>query len=442
MAKKLTRQQIAGSQGEAFVKERANAMGFLYSPYGPPEAGYDGLLELRDPGTGAPSGRLIAVQVKTTDGGEYTADDGEMFQYLMDAEDVAYWREGNLPVILVLVHLGRREAFWKSVDDGRGPGQRRLHITRSSDRFDETARDALAALCVAKSRFGVWFPTYKGGERGHMNLLEVVLPEYVYVGASPFKTGRDALFALLEKDERPPDDWTIRSGHFTSFRDPRGTVLDRIVDGGSIEAVAAADVAFPDEEADEHAVIDLLRRTLTTQLDGLLAFSRDQKAFYFPATEKTVEKKYGYTSLKIATSADVVKKYEKDGRLKYVRHHAFEPRFWRVGDTWFLSVSPTFVFTWDGFRPDRFASGRLAGKKQREFNSALLGQFVMWRHLLTALGQKSATASLFDLEPERDHILQFKAVEPLALPRGVPDDVWRSSEIVPFGDDSQGRLGL
>ncbi len=32
-------------------------------------------------------------------------------------------------------------------------------------------------------------------------------------------------------------------------------------------------------------------------------------------------------------------------------------------------VAPTFVFTWDGFRPDRFASGRLAGKKQREFNS-------------------------------------------------------------------------
>ena len=27
----------------------------------------------------------------------------------------------------------------------------------------------------------------------------------------------------------------------------------------------------------------------------------------------------------------------------------------------------------------------------------------MWLHLLTGLGQKSATASLFDLEPEREH---------------------------------------
>ena len=43
MSKKLTRQQIAGTQGEAFVSERAGSMGFLSSPYGPPEAGIDGL---------------------------------------------------------------------------------------------------------------------------------------------------------------------------------------------------------------------------------------------------------------------------------------------------------------------------------------------------------------------------------------------------------------
>jgi hypothetical protein len=58
MTKTITRQQLLGSQGEAFVKERANAMGFLFSPYGQPEAGIDGLLELRDPTTGAVGGRV------------------------------------------------------------------------------------------------------------------------------------------------------------------------------------------------------------------------------------------------------------------------------------------------------------------------------------------------------------------------------------------------
>jgi Domain of unknown function (DUF4365) len=118
----------------------------------------------------------------------YTADDGKTFEYLLDREDGAYWRGCNLPVIVVLLHLGRREAFWKSVDLGEGPGSRRLRIDRSKDQFDRNARDAIAQLRVAKSGFGVWFPPLKGGEAGHMNLIEAILPKHAYVGASPFKT--------------------------------------------------------------------------------------------------------------------------------------------------------------------------------------------------------------------------------------------------------------
>jgi Domain of unknown function (DUF4365) len=306
MSKKITRQQLAGTQGEAFIMERANAMGFLFNTYGQPEAGIDGLLELRDPSTGIMSARLVAVQVKTTDQGSYTADDGQCFEYLMEMEDVEYWRGCNLPVIIVLLHLGRREAFWKSVDLGQGPGSRRLHIDQTKDKFDPSARDAIAELCVAKSGFGVWFPTLKGGEPGHMNLIEVILPKHAYVGASPFKTGRQALAELLEKDARPPDDWVIREGEFMSFRDPREGPLARILDIGSIEEVSSDDIAFPDDESDEHAVIDLLRRTLGAQLDGLLVYKRDQKAFYFPADSEKIARTYHYVSLKQRTSAHVV----------------------------------------------------------------------------------------------------------------------------------------
>lgn len=323
MPKKITRQQLAGTQGEAFIKERANAMGFLFSSYGQPEAGIDGLLELRDPTTSIVSGRLVAVQVKTTDDGSYTADDGTTFEYLMDPEDVAYWRGCNLPVIVVLLHLGRREAFWKSVDLGEGPGARRLRADRTKDQFDRTKRDAIAELCVAKSGFGVWFPPLKGGESGHMNLIEVMLPKHAYVGASPFKTGRQALAELLEKDPRPADDWVIRKGEFMSFHDPREGALARIVDVGSIEKVSADEVAFPDDEADEHAFIDLLRRTLGAQLDGLLVFKKDQKAFYFPADAEKIERTYHYVSLKQRTHADVV------AQIRYAPHPTYpcRPRF-------------------------------------------------------------------------------------------------------------------
>jgi len=109
---------------------------------------------------------------------------------------------------------------------------------------------------------------------------------------------------------------------------------------------------------------------------------------------------------------------------------------------WLLSVTPTFVFTWDGIRPDRFAAGRLTGKKQREYNSSLLGQFIMWRHLLTRLGQRDEADQLFELEPEKAHPLRFLPVDTLDLPRGVPDELWRASEPELVQDDSQAKLAL
>ena len=133
MAKTITNQQIIGSRGEAFVSERANAMGFMFSRYGPPEAGMDGLLEIRDPVTGAASGRLVAVQVKTRYTGSYTGETEAGFEYLMEETDVSYWKGCNLPVIVVLVHLERNQAYWKSVDTGEGPAGRRLRIDKAKD---------------------------------------------------------------------------------------------------------------------------------------------------------------------------------------------------------------------------------------------------------------------------------------------------------------------
>ena len=225
--------------------------------------------------------------------------------------------------------------------------------------------------CVSRGGWGVSFPPLRSGENGHLNLLEVILPRKIYVGASSFKAGGAALRELLEHDDRPPDDWVIRGGQFMSFRDPRDGPLAHIVDVGSVEPFDSDETAFPDDESDEHTIIDLLRRTLIAQLDGILAYSRPQRAFFFAARSETIERAYFSRSLKNRTSATVVKQYKRDRKVVYVRHHAFEPRFWRIGNQWYLSITPTFVFTWDGFRPDRFGASRLAGKKKLEHQAAL-----------------------------------------------------------------------
>jgi len=89
--KKISDQQVLGEQGAALVDERTHAMGFLFKRYGSPEAGIDGLIELRNPTTGHVGGRLIAVQVKTRQDRPYTAETEDGFEYLCDLDDVAYW---------------------------------------------------------------------------------------------------------------------------------------------------------------------------------------------------------------------------------------------------------------------------------------------------------------------------------------------------------------
>src|SRR5215208_5121757 len=73
---------------------------------------------------------------------------------------------------------------------------------------------------------------------------------------------------------------------------------------------------------------------------------------------------------------------KKPERLHSVRHHAFVPRFERIGDDWYVSITPTFFFSENGSRPHRFGSVLLAGKKKLDRNASVRGQVLMWRHLL------------------------------------------------------------
>ena len=426
MAKTITDAQVTGQRGEEMVAMLAHEMGFIFSHRGQPEAGVDGFLEIRDPVDGRVTGQFVAVQVKTTTAAAYPGETEIGFDYTMREEDVAYWRGTNIPVVIVLVNLAKHIAYWKSIESGHGAEHRRLRIDKTRDVFDKDARDAIANLCIDRGRFGVYVPALNHGERAHLNLLKVNFPATVYVGFSPYKTGQRALSALLKGEDRPPDDWVIRGGQFMSFRDPRTGPLAEIVDGGAVEPIDSIEVAFPDEEADEHAFIELLRRTVAAQVEGVLSFDKLRRVFYFPAQPRKIERAYYYESLKSRASANVVRIYRRGGMIKYVRHHAFEPRFWRVDDEWLMSVTPTFHFTWDGIRPDKFASNRLSGKKQREFNSALNGQLAMWRYLLVDDRSKYA-ADLFPQEPAMRPLVSFDAVEPLELQRAVPEDVWRKA---------------
>lgn len=155
--KTISKSQIIGEHGVALAKERTHAMGFLFTPYGPVEAGIDALIELRDPATGQVGARMVAVQIKTREDRAYTAETDEGFEYVCESADVAYWQKASLPVIVVLVRLSDRSVYWKRAPAQGNPSDletRRLRINKSADRFDAGTADAIAQLAVDQTQPG------------------------------------------------------------------------------------------------------------------------------------------------------------------------------------------------------------------------------------------------------------------------------------------------
>jgi hypothetical protein len=232
-AKVITKNQITGEHGAALVKAQAHSMGFLYAVNGSVEAGIDGFIETRDRGTGGVSGRLIAVQVKTTESQRYIAETNDGFQYLCEPEDIAYWQTGSLPTIIVFVRLSDKTIFWKQVPIKGSPSDpeiRRLHINKSTDRFDAAAADAIATLAVDQAQPGVWLPPSRQPDALLFNAVKVRLPTTIYVAATTHRHGRDALRALLELSDHPPAEWVAKGGRLVTFLDIESSLLRQVVD--------------------------------------------------------------------------------------------------------------------------------------------------------------------------------------------------------------------
>lgn len=111
--KKVTRQTLVGEAGIALIHERVTEMGFLFHPRRV-DHGIDGHIDLVDPGNHEVLNLVLLVQSKAS-GQPFAYENAESFQYICEEQDLNYWLSGNAPVILVLSHPDRREAWWVDI---------------------------------------------------------------------------------------------------------------------------------------------------------------------------------------------------------------------------------------------------------------------------------------------------------------------------------------
>lgn len=399
------------------------------------EAGIDGIAEVMI--DGEPLARMIAVQIKTTEAGKYSSETDTSFTYLLNPDDLAYWRVSNLPVILVLYRISDESYYWKDVSSGIGEGARKLRFSKTDDVLDRRAVDRLAALTVPKHGAGYYVPPLGGGEDALVNMLPVELPEEIFVASTPYD-GKRATAILLDSNDTARFDWAIKGGSFWSFHDPRNEVTEAIVDLDQVEAIETSFIALHEDIHEQNNFSFLLRNVMQHQFRDELRWDKNKKLFHFLANEKNTSREFKYDSAKkkaTTTVVNAVPQKTNPERIAFVRHHAFIPKFECFGDEWNLVITPTYHFTTNGFIPHSYPDALLSGKKRLDNNASLRGQLIMWHRLLSR--GASVEKGLFDDDTGEPPVLGFGEPPVLRLPTTVPEDAWGKPKKTIEQDDPQ-----
>ena len=157
-------------------------------------------------------------------------------------------------------------------------------------------------------------------------------------------------------------EWLLKNQRLISFINLGEHPWEQVCEVGTLERFNTREWAYsdnPDKQRDFVRLMNRCLRALTRTKN--LQYSRDLDIYYVRAKKdllgKDVEIKYYYRSAQKMTSRKVFLGYkwnEEKQRYLYFRHSAFKGRFVRHDDTWYLEITPTYHFTWNGHDLDAF----------------------------------------------------------------------------------------
>jgi len=434
--KSIPRQGLLGQQGINLVERIVLEMGSRWTPSGPNEVGIDGYIELFNPTSHEALGKTIAIQSKAVS--TFQNDSADSFDYWCDKADLDYWLTGNMPVVLIVSRPASREAYWISVKEyfSRSDAREttRVHFSKTVNRFAAAAFVHL--LEVAQPRqTGLYLAPVPKVERLHSNLLRVEgFPDHIYVGDTDCRTPRDMWTKLAQIAPGSDGAWILRDKKLLTFHDLAEPPWSLVCDRGTAEGFPPSewsDSADPDRV---RQFVQLLNRTLRSQLATDVRYWPQEDCYAIKAAPNLLTRRMPYRSAKQRSTISVVTRYTKksaDRMFVWLRHLSFRGRFRRLEGQWYLEITPTYRFTFDGNTLDRFHVERLKGIKRIEGNRAVLSGVLFWADYLRRPSDMFATTV---------PMLRFGELERFRLTVGLDDKAWLSSDpeakgaSVPQGD--------
>ncbi len=392
------------------------------------EAGIDGFIELRDSLTGVVGNQILQVQGKARDSARYSYETDEGFTWIPEEADLQYWLRGTAPVVVVVVRLSDKTAYWKTVKDYFRanpqdlPG-RRIRFDKARDAFTADAKAGLLDV-AARTVPGAVGPPARIVEEMLLNLVRVShVGPVLYLAETEHRSNKAFGAALRAVKRDGPGEWVVKGGKVLSFHDLREFPWDRVCRSETSECFPVDQWALVDDRDEQRTFVELLNRALSAFCSDELFSDGKSGLRHFRRPRGRMQLAFGYPGPVNQTSRKVVREYtrkEAGFASGYFRHSAFAGNFVRIEDDWFLEVTPTYRFTSDGYHDYNFAEDRLKGIKALENNGAVLGQFMMWQHYLTQ--------PRVDMLKPAYPFLAFAPLDGFQVGHGVPDDLWRSQE--------------
>ena len=376
-------------------------MKFLWREITKSDFGIDGEIEVSIPkpdGKGRHvTGGVIKVQAKS--GSSYIVEDQDnSFSLKSSKEDFELWHGADFPILLIAYHPAEDRLFWKEV---RGYVKNtpsvwkhpfKVSFDKTQDTFDRFCADKLMAISDSSPPR----VSYSEKEQLYSNLLKITqIPKMIWHAPTDLQSPAEVTgqtwahtppFIIKEK----------RIFTFISDLNALACTLRSFCDTDRIDDCPVENL-WPDDQRDYATLLNqLLGKHLSRQ--GLF-YSAMHRRNYFPRlnTEELEFKRewHNIRSGRMATRA--ICKFYQYGKDKFWRHIAANFRFRRFVDSWFLQIIPMYFFTSDGRSPyESERVGPLTTKiKAMETNLSVLNHVLFWSNVVSGIGSKSSTASIW-----------------------------------------------
>jgi hypothetical protein len=419
--KLLTDQQLLGSRGIALISDRISEMGFVWRPTSDHDVGIDGEIEIRDIPTQKMSGLLIKVQSKAVT--EFKNETNIGFDYWAEQRDVDYWLSVNLPIILIVSKPATDEAYWLPIKEyvQVNPTEKRFRFSKENNSLDTHCIGKILELAKSSS-IGIYSPPLAKNEILICNLLHMsLLTERLYIASTDYRDRKTSFDDLKDIRCHINGDFIIKNKQIMSFCDLSHSDYNKICDQGTVENFSVEEWENSEDSEKSRDFVQLLNFCLREKLRAYnLLFNKKLKCYYFRINDDKKPYKVRYKSSIKFTDREVVKIYRKqNGKITCWRHSAMKAQFYRYDYKWYLEVTPTYIFTSDGFQQHRQHGEFITETKLDELNNAVRGQLIMWAGFLTDKGDMLRNGYPY-LEFDKPLLFETNV--------GIEDDAWRISD--------------